>query len=367
MDLPLTYRFMPRKNDLISLIPIYLATFLYVLVSVQVYVFLQDSISKGNAYNTVQAVGAIVLGYASDKLCRRKICLFTHAAGLGLFLLMFLFPGAFFFTLLFGFAYNPLPILLAGLVDNLPGYSKVKLISFSFAVQFVPWCFYDKFVLFEKNTAIYLSFAALLISLAIVWLLFFDKRDKIHGRFFHLNFRRFIHPEAKRRFLYTVFAFFPAQLVYFFSENLIATYSENPLFYSIISLGSVIGALVSALYKKTPHASALTINYGINMILATIPIACLYIYDFKEISIPLQFMIFATLGGFGIPFVYDIILNAVDGNFRGTACGLLDFIYSASSFVNLFLFGFFNIHLLLAFSTIAVCFAISTGLQKRTE
>lgn len=358
---------MNRKDDLASLFPIFLATFLYVFVSAQIYVFYKDSVPQSNAYNFVQAVGAVALGFLSDRMCRRKMCLFAHGAGLALFGAMFLFPRFFPAALLFAFFYNPLPILRAGLIDNLPNYSKVKLVSYSFAVQFLPWCFYKAFIAFPPNLAYGLSFAALGFSGAACWALFYDQRDGSQRRGFSLSFQKVVHEGAEKRFLYTLAAFFPAQLVYFFSENLIAGYSENPEFYSIISFGSVVGAFIAALYKKTPHASVLTINYGINMLLATIPITCLFIYNFKEISLPLQFMIFATLGGFGIPFVYDLTLGAVSGNFRGTLCGVLDFIYSASSVMNFFLFGFLNLHIVLAFSLIVVCFALSTFLQKRTE
>lgn len=355
------------KNLLFSFFPIFLVILLYVFIETQAYALLQSSVAYSNTYNILEACGAILIGFLSDKYCRRKMLLYTQVIGLVLLVLAFKTSFSFPLLLFLGFIYNPLPIVRAGLIDNIPHYSKVKLISFTFVFQFLPWCIYDKIINFKTEDAYLSTILCIAVSLLVSLFFFFDQRDSKVASINQLQIYKLIHPSAKKKFFYTLFAFLPVQLVYFFSDNLLESYSQNPQFYSIISFGSVIGALISSLYKKTPHVSVLTISYGINMLLSIIPIACLYIYNFHDISVPLQLMIFSSLSGFSLPFVYDIMLNAIDAHFRGTTCGILDWIYSISSVFNIVLVGFLSVNLFFTFAIITFFFALATLLQKKAE
>lgn len=352
-------------KDKLALFATFFAILVYVFISSHAYGYLENSIHESNLYNTAEALGAIFLGFLSDKFCRRKTCLYSYLIGLLLFPLAFNAHSPFILTFLFGFFFNPLPILRAGMIDNLPGLSKVQLISFSFVIQYIPWALYDKIVLLSLDTSFIIGIILLFISLTLSFLFFYDKRDNRMAHEPHLP--KLIKKGYKTCFIFTLWASFLAQVVYFFSDNLLENYAENVEFYAILSFGSLVGALIASLYKKTPHVSILTINYGINMLLAIIPFAALYIYGYKDVSIPLMFIIFGTLGGFGIPFVYDVVLNSININLRGTTCGLLDSIYSLSSLINLFIVQFLNLNLFFTLMLIPITYGISTYLQKRTE
>ena len=57
--------------------------------------------------------------------------------------------------------------------------------------------------------------------------------------------------------------------------------------------------------------------------------------DLNNSSTTILVMVFSTLGGFYLPFVYDIVLSSVSSNYRGAACGILEVVISLGSFTGL--------------------------------
>jgi len=356
-----------NPRDWVSALTTFVAILFYVYLSAQFYVSFKDSTTQTNIYNTCEALGALAMGFLSDKFSRRTVCLFSHLVALAFLPLIMMGHGVFLCSLVVGFFFNPLPILRAGLIDNMPHFSKIKIIALSFVIQYIPWAIYDQFYGFSRFKAFFIGLVFVAISLLMCFLFFYDRRDKKLRDHRTDSFQASILPEFRRKLGYTLLASIPAQLVYFFSDNLLENFSENATFYSILSFGSLIGALIAILYKKTPHVAVLTINYGISMVLAIIPVSSIFIYHFSAISFPMMFIIFGCLGGFGVPFVYDVILNSTFVNHRGTACGVLDMLFSISSLVNSFLMTFLSFNIFWTLMVIPLFFGFSTYLQKQAE
>lgn len=357
----------PKSLIFLSTIPLFLSIAVYIYITSAMYALLQNSAFFTNWYDLLQSIGVILLGYLSDRFCRRRMALLVQIAGLILLSLIWIYPTNFWWILISGLFYNPLSILKAGLVDNFPKLSKVQLISLSFVAQIFPSCFYNKIVHSTPFTLMVTSFLFLIISTLFTLLFFYDKRDNLEHTNALFSVTDLTHKNSKRRFLYTILAFIPAQVVYLFADNLLDNYTQNPIFYSILSAASLIGAFLPLLYRRTPHTSVLTIIYGVGLSLACIPIICVYLFAYDNIGLPVQLILFSCLSSFSLPFVYDIVLNTVNASHRGLVCGILEALYSITSIINLAFVHFVEVNLLLTFLIVIFFYATSMVLQKRAE
>lgn len=355
------------KKDVLSIFVIFFALFICIYVSIIMYIFVGRNFEATNAFTVNQALGVIFLGYISDKYCRRLTAIISQVIGLVVLLLLFYVQRNIVLILLAGFLYNPISVFISGLIDNLPHYSKVKLIALTFVAQNLPWCFYNKLILYTDDQLLFSGSVMLAISLILSWYLFHDRRDKkAHGKTY-FSVGHFVHPHYLKHFKYTLIAFLPSQLVYFYLDNLLDTYSNTPEFYSILSLASVFGASFAILYKKTPHVSVLTVIYGVSTLIASVPLICLYLYQFKDVGLPSSFIIFSCLSLFSLPFVYDVILNSVNANHRGLTCGVLECLNSINSVVDTTIFEFFTINQFTTLMIVFILFLMATLIQKKAE
>lgn len=356
-----------RKSSLYTIIPIFFSIGVYVTITAAMYALLGNTLFYTNLYDAVQSIGVIFLGYLSDRFCRRKTALCVEWGSLVLLLIICIFPTSFWLIILSGLLYNPISIFKAALVDNFPRLSKVQLISLAFVFQIFPWCFYEKITRYSPTYLLHLAFALLLISALLTLIFFYDKRDRLSHSNDYFSLKTLVHTQGQNRFTYTILAFIPAQIVYLLADNLLDNYSQNPTYYSILSAAGLVGVFLPLLYRKTPHVSVLTITYGICMTLASIPILSLYIFSYPNIGLPIQLILFSCLSSFSLPFVYDIVLNAMNAQYRGLACGILESLYSFTSIINLAFVHFFTINLFITFFLIILLYTSSTLLQKRAE
>ncbi len=352
-----------------SLIPSLLSILVYVFVYSQIYIWYTDSYVGSNIFDFSQALGALVLGTLSDKFCRRKTLLWSQLGGLIFLYFVYHYPSQWYFVVLLGIIYNPVPIVRAAMVDNMKNYSTIKLISLSFFVQFLPEALYSFFYKIPPATSYLMSYAALFAVFALSIFYFYDYRDakQYHLKIYNGGFTHAFLPNLKGRGVYTFLAFLPPLLVYFLTDNVVTEYSNDPTYYSILSFGFMLGALLSLIYKKTPHVSVITVVYGICLILSLIPPSSVFIYNFSAFSIPFHFLIFGSLMGFYISFVYDTIIHSIQASYRGTTCGLLDFFCSSSYITNIQALKFLKDNLLISFGIVVLCFLVSLILQKRAE
>lgn len=350
-----------------SLIPILFSIAIFVFVVDQVYIWTNEDIGLINAFSAAMAIGSILMGLLSDAFSRRVMILLVHGLS-AIFLAIYYFnPTSYLYIFLLGIVYSPLAIARATLIDNISSYSKIKLISLSFLVQFIPETLYFLYLKIPKYDSFLYAISAIFLSFVLGLIFFFDRRDeRIRKENVFSKIAEFV-PSIKPKALFTFIAFIPTQIAYFVSDNLLEVYSLSPLYYSILSFGSVVGACVSILYKKTPHIATLTITYGLCFVISCLPVVAIYLYNYPKLDIPFMFIVLGSLLGFYVPFVYDIILHAVEKNFRGTACGLLDFVYSGSSLITLIMFKALLHNIELSLILVAIAFILAVGFQRASE
>jgi len=307
------------------------------------------------------------MGFLSDIFCRRRILIVMHLLAPVLLVLSYFYTSSLWVIVLFGLVYNPLSTIRANLVDNTQEYSRVKLISISFIVQFFPQTFVVLFQDLSKYTSLLLAIGGILISLILGLIFFFDRRDKKLRAQNYFSKIAFFLPKTSTRAIYTFIAFIPSQLAFFVSNNLLEAYTMKPQYYSILSFGALIGACISTLYKKTPHVSVLTIAYGFALMISLLPLGAKYIYGYEHLDIPFMFVALGSVLGFYISFVYDVILHSVSKNYRGTACGLLDFVFGGASILILLLFKELSASSFFALLLISIAYACAVVFQKAAE
>lgn len=349
----------------LAMIPILVAIMAFVFVSAQIFIWNPET-GSSNVYSAAIALGAILSGFLSDAFSRRTMLISVHILGI-LFLTLYYFYSSALCLFLFGVAYNPLAIVRAGLIDNVTSYSKIKLISLSFIFQFFPRTLYFLYVKIPQNESFFLALGALSFSLIIAFILFFDRRDfRIHKVMMFSKVAFFL-PHVKPKAVLTFIAFVPTQIAYFVADNLLETYSLNPVYYSLLAFGSLVGAAMSTFYKKTPHIAVLTIAYGLCLVVTILPVAAFFFYSYEKLDIPFTFVVLGSLLGFLLPFVYDIILHSIEKHYRGTGCGMLDFVFSGSSLVTLALFKILSHHTERSLILVVVAFILAFGIQRASE
>lgn len=351
-------------NIYISSIPVCLAIAVATLFSIQVHIHLQNSIITYFLWVSLQAIGAIFVGFSSDLFCRRRIFLLTQLCGvITLLLIIFTKQKMIFFPLL-GFLFHPYSVGLAGMIDNFPNSSKVKIAAVCFIAFLIPWLFYEFILEYGKQLDFFIL-VLLIVNFTLSFLFFYDKRDeKVRHSLF--QFPREIHKNAKNKFLYTYIAFCFTQFSYFFINSYIETTHYSKEFYIILALGSIIGCIFTFFYKKLPHVSILTITYGIAFFMSFIPFLFTHLFGL-EINTTFLFVVVGCLGGFFIPFVYDILINAVTPKVRGTSCGLVEFNYSIPHFISALFLKFAILKISVLLLSIPLCYFLATFIQKRSE
>lgn len=349
-----------------SLIAVFAIIFLYVICLNSVYVWYVRSISDVNLYITSTAFGAIIVGFIADKWKRRYTLILSFCLSLPLLFAVYWIHSTY-LLIAIGIILNPLPIVRATLIDNLHDYSKIRLIAMSFAVQFIPAALYARiYALHHSFQSFYLALASLILMLFFALVLFHDDMDTRSIKSEN-NWHSFFQSEFKKRGFYTLLAYIPTQFVFLLADSSLELSKENPLVWSTLGGGVIVGALIAMLYKKTPHTSVLTISYGLSFVASVVPIIGVFLYDIAIQDPTLQMIIYSAEMGFYLPFVYDVILRAVRKSYRSTACGVIDFISCIAYFTSLLYFDFFKVEVSFILFAISICFFMSIFLQKAAE
>ena len=349
--------------------------FIFEIVSVQLYIFSQaHAKSSGSSsifigWITSQTIGGILLGYISDKFQRKKVLLLSQVFAAGIFMWVLASHDKAFNLLaiwLLGFFFNATPTARASLVDNFPQYSKNRLLCYSFLIQFLPWCFFPYFTLFEAKNIYTCIFFFIILNFFLTLTLFKDKFNKA------IEYERVItklaQPGKKRIIVATGAALLLGQLVFFISDYFLEHRSPNPTLYGILGLGSFIGSGMGLVYRKIPHLSLLTMSYGFGFLISAVTFASLFFYEMNisETVILFQVTLYASIGGFYLPLVYETILSSISFKMRGRTCGYIELIISGSSFIALWsVLDKISTFTLLLISTIF--FLLALLIQKQGE
>lgn len=358
--MPETFRI--KLLTVITYIPLLIIISAYEIVSIEIYLKASSSNSLFQFFLWIfmQAIGGVILGNISDNFSRKQTLLGIQISGI-LFLLFILWQGLNPLSIsLLGLFFNPSPVSRAALIDKFPSHSKVKLISTTFLAQFLPWCFYSKIIEFKYQTA--LLGACLLIFLSLVFTsILFRNYKKSHEP------GKVKEPKKwNEKIAFTMGALLIAQLVFFLSDSFFER-SANAAIFSALGVGSFLGTIISFFYRRIPHLSLLTICYGLGFLLSVIPFISLLALPIPKINLDYQLVLFSSLGGFYLPFVYDVILTASSSHFRGTACGIIDAIIALSSVIGVTLTLFFHPQETTILFLTAILFISAAYIQKRGE
>lgn len=352
----------------VHLIPAVLAVALLEIIAIEVYLnaSLGEMSVKFFAWKFAQGVGGCFFGYFSDKFCRKKTLIFTQL--FGVLLLPWLLWSFFSIAPLFiiGLLFSPSPVARAALIDNFLIESKVKLIGLTYIAQFIPWCFYQKIKHFTSYEVIIAALIALIINTTIVCLFFEDRRDKTSKK--EKVVLQNIFPQKKRKIVFhTLCAVLTAQLVFFVSDTFFETLTSHPSLFSALGVGSIIGVVIGIFYRKTPHLSTLTFCFGIGILLSSVPLITNYLFSGLKIYLPYQVMLFSSLGGFYLPFVFDVVLSASSASHRGAICGIIDIVITLASVIGASIVILFRPTEELILLMTSILFFVSTFIQKKGE
>ncbi|MCF7852479.1 MAG: hypothetical protein K9M07_04470 [Simkaniaceae bacterium] len=357
-----------RSRGLITGIPPLISIFVYQVIAVYFYLTLHHSLHIFVIWVIMQAFGNIGIGYLSDHHCRRRLLILTQFAGLvAMFLHITVAPHSYWPLALLGLFYNPPAVARAGLVDNLPRFSKVKLIAATFVLEMAPWALYMTFSKMDILRLAWLGFVILLINLLFTILFFEDRRDAALQDKHLPRFNQIVHHHQSKRLLLTLFAVLPIQIGFFLTDTIVEKYPDNARLYSVLGFGSMLASLLTYLYRKTPHISLLTVAYGIGFVLSVVPLLCQAAFIRDSYDPAYQIIFFSCMSGFYLPFVYDVILNACSVNYRGMVCGLIEFMFIFASLIAIVLIDMFYLGFLFVILIIPLLTLLSSILQKRAE
>jgi MFS family permease len=321
-----------RQSIVFHLIPAVVSIAVYEIVAIQIYLFssTQNSSSPFFAWIAAQGIGSLLLGAVSDRWSRKSTLLFTQLAGIICISIYSSFGLNILNIILLGLLFSPSPVARAALVDNFPNDSKVKIIGITFIALFIPWCFYAKIATTSFRSIETLALALLAINLLLSKFFFEDRRDL--AKLAHVvAYKKVFNKKNAKKVLYTLSALIPAQLVFFTSDTFFELTSKDPNFFASLGLGCLTGTLIGILYRKTPHVSILTICYGMGLIFSVVPLITTSLMSLGQSNLSYQIMLFSNLGGFYLPFVYDIALSSVSANYRGTVCGIVEAIIAIAA------------------------------------
>jgi MFS family permease len=351
-----------------SIPPIFFSIFAYTFVTIQINAITQNTLAVTNTINLLQAIGMLITGFFSDLFSRRTVHFVIQLMGALLLAALLFDPTNLFIIILLSLLYNPMSLLRATLIDNLPHVSKVQLIALTFIMTNIPDALYYVSLQVSALFSVTSSLWIVIISMMLSAVSFFDRRDISKTKEVRFPLKEFVNRNDKEKFRFTIVAYICAQLVFFLVDNASIKYVNSSLFVSVVSVAYVSGSILSIFYKKTPHMSVLTVNYGLCALIAAVPVICIYVYGFSDINIPTHLVIFSAMTFFGLSFAYDIILSSTHVGFRGLTCGILDSIYTVMTFLNPAVVRYFhesNVNAILV--VVLALFLIAMALQKKAE
>lgn len=355
---------MHKRFHFLPFFAIFSIIFLCTLCYNNIFSWYAESFTSVNFFIGAVAVGALIIGFISDKYPRKTVLICGLATSIPCVILCY-WLRTIPLLILCGLLLNPLPIVRATLIDNLHTYSKIRLLSLSFAMQFAPSILWSMFVQYGFLQSIHMTVFLLFLMLIIA--IFCFKDDKIHAEIPDHGIYHFFHHDCKQKGLYTLLAFIPTQLVFFFADGSLERTRGDPYILAMIAAGLTLGSLISLFYKSTPHTSIITVAYGFSFISSFLPILGKVFYKIHYENPTIQIITYGSQLGFYIPFVYDVVLSSVNKSLRSTTCGIMDFIYFITYLTSLVYLDIFQIQLLGVAAYIPVLFLVALILQKRSE
>lgn len=362
-----------------TLVPALFAIFLGDSLLVFIYKNLgKDSISiELFIYTTAEGVFAWILGKLVDIWSRKGVLIIIHILTSICLFFLYLNENAlenyYYLALIASVIFIPSPAARSYIIDqyrsNIFNYkylqlTTTRLIGISWIFQYLPWVFFIFLSYLSKKTYIALMIVGLLLNLTFIFFLFKDKHRESTVNLDESELIQF--SELKNILL----AFLFGQSVFFIAFSKSAFILKNSELFTLIGIGTMLGTIFSLFYRKIPHLSVITNSYGIGFLISLTGILVLaFTPSYESISsfvIP-QIVHIGTIGGFYLPFVYDVVISRGRSRHRGRMLAYLEITQLIASLIGISFVSFFDGDVILLFSITSLFFLISIFFQLIEE
>jgi MFS family permease len=366
------------KNVITALLPAFIAIFLGDWLLVFIYKNMgKESLSiQLFIYTLAEGIMAWILGKSADSWSRKGVLIIIHVLALSCLLFLYFYhhvADEYYYLVIIGsILFIPSPAARAYIIDhyqsNILIYKKLhltttRLIGISWLFQYLPWVFFILLAGLNKPQFILLISFGLMINLILVYFLFQGKFEEKHK---HTS-----EPSVKFRGISNILmAFLLAQSVFFLVFSKTEFIFTNGSLFSLIGIGCMIGTLLSLFYKKIPHLSIITNSYGICFVLSLTGVLALLFTSPNEnidLFVKLQIVHLGALGGFYLPFVFDVVIRKGKSTHRGIMLAYLEIIQLIASLIGIFIVSMFEKNNVLLFSIPPFFYLIALFFQFKEE
>lgn len=238
--------------------------------------------------------------------------------------------------------------------------TEARLIGISWIAQYLPWVLFPILTLPSKDEYIVLLIVLVSLSTFFMFTVFSDPIDrKIEAH--HAPFRKIF---IKSPFTLTALLF--AQLAFWIPFESIEFMRHSKVLFFLVGFGATFGTVLSLWYRKTPHTSVVTFAYGWGFMLSVSTLIYLFTTG-ESIPLGLQMILISSLGGFYLPFVFDIVIRKTVAEQRGTMFACAEVVQSISSIFGMTIATFFGNMPLLLLSIISIFFIVAILLQLKED
>ncbi|HEV3270215.1 MAG TPA: hypothetical protein VGZ69_06165 [Candidatus Rhabdochlamydia sp.] len=363
----------------IKLFPSLLPIFLGELLLVHIFLILgKERLSiEFFAYIMLEATSLWFSGKLSDIWSRRKVLLLIHSSTLVTLILSYFFRNdlkrPFLLLLASGILFNPGPAARAILIDNFKStiiktsnnfYSKLhltetRLIGISWIVQYLPWIFGPFFILLSEYQRLFLIIGLLLFSIP---LLYYQLSDSLENSVLSKH-RSFIKNFNKAPLILSGLLF--AQLVFFTTFDKVDFLKNSSNLFSLIGIGALLGTIFSLFFRKTPHLSVVTYSYAFGMMLSFTNFLYYYFPTNEFLDTGLSLIHLAAVGGFYLPFVFDIIISKSNAQHRGTLFACAEVVQSLAAVLGVIAMTLIGDNPIFLFATTTILFIIALSITAK--
>lgn len=357
-----------------SLFPITLGDLLSVFVVITLYHDPSISTSLQILHSTSEAVATFFIGKFSDIWSRRQVLILIHIFalfGLGLYM----YTDKLIVLMGIGVIFSPGSPARASIIDNYKSIivkfhennfyrtfklTEARLLGISWIFQYLPWVLFPILFRISKTCYIYILGVLILISLIFIYFTFKDELDKKlkteHQRFFRFYIKSPL----------TLAALLFSQITFWIPFDSIDYLPNLDILFFLVGFGATFGTILSLLYKRTPHVSVIVNSYGFGFMLSAVTLFYL-IFMGKQMPMGLQLVLLSALGGFYLPFVFDILVNNVRVEHRGVMFAYAEVIQSIAAITALITVTFYKDSIIFLFSLTTFFFMLALVFQLKEE
>jgi MFS family permease len=347
-------------------IPSLLAIILIELVNIQVYV--HGPLSKHEllllGWLVLQMIPGFVFGYISDRHYRRVTLIVTQIFGFIGGILLSVFGFEIWVLVLIALTFNPMPVARAAFIDNFPQYSLLKLIAITFLAQFLPWAFFD--IIAPIDPKYFVFFILGILGLNILLTIFWFKDDYDRKMHEHVSLRAI---KTKVPILLTLTAFTLAETTFYITWSLFEETPSLQNWQAIIQYATLIGILISMLYKRLPHFSVITLFYSIGAgMLLTVLLRCGKSHGSDCSSLFINAMsYYSVIGGLYLSFVTVAVIELFGPRYKGVGSAMIEFGDTIATFIAPLITLILKLNILGISITVTLLYIVAAITQRRAE